>query len=87
MLTAPEITYIPGVVATNVSDSPYKIFIGGLPSDFSENDIKEKLEKFGPLKGFNLVRDTATGVSKGYAFCEFVDSDVTRIFIIYIYHY
>jgi splicing factor U2AF subunit len=32
---------------------------------------------FGPLKAFNLVKDAATGLSKGYAFCEYSDSVVT----------
>jgi splicing factor U2AF subunit len=32
---------------------------------------------FGTLKAFNLVKDIATGLSKGYAFCEYSDSSVT----------
>ena len=32
---------------------------------------------FGPLRAFNLVKDSATGLSKGYAFCEYVDTGVT----------
>lgn len=35
--------------------------------------VKELLTSFGPLKAFNLVKDSATGLSKGYAFCEYVD--------------
>lgn len=33
---------------------------------------------FGPLKAFNLVKDGATGLSKGYAFCEYVDPNVAQ---------
>ena len=33
---------------------------------------------FGSLKAFNLVKDAATGFSKGYAFCEYADSSVTE---------
>jgi len=32
---------------------------------------------FGSLKAFNLVKDAATGLSKGYAFCEYSDTSVT----------
>lgn len=32
---------------------------------------------FGQLRAFNLVKDTATGLSKGYAFCEYADVTVT----------
>jgi len=35
--------------------------------------VKELLTSFGPLKAFNLVKDSATSLSKGYAFCEYVD--------------
>eukprot|EP01121_Diplochlamys_sp_Union-15-3_P011588 TRINITY_DN3373_c0_g1_i6.p1 TRINITY_DN3373_c0_g1~~TRINITY_DN3373_c0_g1_i6.p1 ORF type:complete len:315 (-),score=73.45 TRINITY_DN3373_c0_g1_i6:13-957(-) len=65
------------IVSTNVGDSPYKIFIGGLPSNLNEDDVKEILTTFGRLKSFNLVRDSQTGVSKGFAFCEYLDPDVT----------
>uniref|UniRef100_A0A3P9AK40 Splicing factor U2AF subunit n=1 Tax=Esox lucius TaxID=8010 RepID=A0A3P9AK40_ESOLU len=39
----------------------------------SSSEVKELLTSFGPLKAFNLVKDSATGLSKGYAFCEYVD--------------
>ena len=68
---------LPGIVSTVVSDSPHKIFIGGIPSYLNEDQIKELLTAFGPLKAFNLVKDSVTGISKGYAFCEYVDPAVT----------
>ncbi|KAM3175824.1 U2 small nuclear RNA auxiliary factor 2 [Hymenolepis weldensis] len=68
---------VPGVVSTVVQDSPHKIFVGGLPNYLNEDQVKELLLSFGPLKGFNLVKDGSTGLSKGYAFCEYVDPNVT----------
>lgn len=68
---------VPGVVSTVVQDSPHKIFIGGLPNYLNEDQVKELLTSFGPLKAFNLVKDSATGLSKGYAFCEYVDVTIT----------
>lgn len=68
---------VPGVVSTVVQDSPHKIFIGGLPNYLNEDQVKELLTSFGPLKAFNLVKDSGTGLSKGYAFCEYVDPSVT----------
>ncbi len=68
---------VPGIVSTNVPDSPNKIFIGGLPSYLNEAQVKELLTAFGPLKAFNLVKDSTTGNSKGYAFFEYLDSTVT----------
>lgn len=69
--------YIPGVVSTVVADGPNKIFVGGLPSYLNDDQVKELLQAFGPLKSFNLVKDSLTGFSKGFAFCEFVDNSVT----------
>ncbi|CAE1332348.1 U2AF2 [Acanthosepion pharaonis] len=43
----------------------------------SKTQVKELLTSFGPLKAFNLVKDSATGLSKGYAFCEYVDVTIT----------
>ncbi|KAK3586071.1 hypothetical protein CHS0354_033192 [Potamilus streckersoni] len=68
---------VPGVVSTVVQDSPNKIFIGGVPNYLNEDQIKELLVSFGPLRAFNLVKDSATGLSKGYAFCEYVDVTIT----------
>lgn len=35
------------------------------------------LLSFGQLRAFNLVKDAATGLSKGYAFSEYVDHSIT----------
>lgn len=32
---------------------------------------------FGQLRAFNLVKDTAFGLSKGYAFAEYIDISMT----------
>lgn len=61
-----------------VPDSPHKIYIGGLPTCLNEEQVKELLVTFGHLRGFNLVKDTVTGQSKGFAFCEYVDSSITE---------
>uniref|UniRef100_A0A4W5PRN7 U2 small nuclear RNA auxiliary factor 2 n=1 Tax=Hucho hucho TaxID=62062 RepID=A0A4W5PRN7_9TELE len=62
--------YVPGVVSTVVPDSAHKLFIRGLPNYVNDDQL---LISFGPLKALNLVKDSATGLSKGYAFCEYVD--------------
>ncbi|KAK7258269.1 hypothetical protein RIF29_32857 [Crotalaria pallida] len=60
-------------------EGPDRIFVGGLPYYFTENQIRELLETFGPLRGFDLVKDRETGNSKGYAFCVYQDLAVTDI--------
>jgi splicing factor U2AF 65 kDa subunit len=75
----PPSIHMPGIVPTSVADSPNKIFIGGLPSYVTEEQVKELLQSFGELKSFHLVKDIQTNASKGYAFCEYLDSDLTDI--------
>ncbi|CAH8381921.1 unnamed protein product [Eruca vesicaria subsp. sativa] len=64
-------------VSTGGLEGPDRIFVGGLPYYLTEDQIKELLESFGPLRGFNLVKDRETGNSMGYAFCVFQDPLVT----------
>jgi len=76
-----EASHIPGVVSTVVADTVNKVFIGGLPNYLNEDQVRELLTMFGELRSFNLVKDSAAGLSKGYAFCEFVDIGITDIAI------
>ncbi|XP_055374002.1 splicing factor U2AF 50 kDa subunit [Condylostylus longicornis] len=68
---------VTGSISAVVPDSPHKIFIGGLPNYLNEEQVKELLLSFGQLRAFNLVKDAATGLSKGYAFAEYVDFNIT----------
>lgn len=65
------------------SDSPNKLFIGGLPLNLDEDQVGELLKSFGELRSFNLVKETLDGqlVSKGFAFCEYQDAAVTDMAI------
>ncbi|CAD6252886.1 unnamed protein product [Miscanthus lutarioriparius] len=60
-------------------EDPDRIFVGGLPYFYSEAQVRELLESFGPLRGFDLVKDRETGNSKGYAFCVYLNTTVTDI--------
>jgi len=74
---APNIPGVVGVISTQVPDGPNKLFIGGLPTYLSEDQVKELLLSFGQLRAFNLVVDTGTGLSKGFGFCEYADHGLT----------
>ncbi|CAG8579038.1 4056_t:CDS:10 [Gigaspora margarita] len=56
----PPPIHVPGVVSTNVPDSPNKIFIGGLPTYLNDEQVMELLKSFGELRAFNLVKDSLT---------------------------
>ncbi|CAI9294810.1 unnamed protein product [Lactuca saligna] len=59
------------------AEGPNRIFVGGLPYHFTEVQIRELLESFGPLRGFDLVKDRDTENSKGYGLCvyEVINAD------------
>ena len=67
-----------GIVSNNVGDGPGKVFVGGLPYHLMEDQVKELLTVFGPLKSFHLVRDPGVPTSKGYGFCEYNDNITTQ---------
>lgn len=50
-----------------------KIYLGGLPLSFMDEQVKKICETFGKLKFFNLVKDGS--ISKGYCFFEYDEHD------------
>ncbi|KAI8324359.1 hypothetical protein GQ54DRAFT_296208 [Martensiomyces pterosporus] len=75
----PPVLNIPGMLSNTVPDSPNKIYVGGLPTYLNEDQVMELLRAFGELKAFNLVKDSATHQSRGFAFCEYVDPNLTDV--------
>jgi len=66
-----------GIVSTQVPDGPHKLYIGGLPIALTDEQVKELLSTYGALKAFFLFKDLGTGLSRGYAFAEYRDHNVT----------
>jgi|UniRef100_A0AC35GV39 splicing factor U2AF subunit len=64
-------------VSNIVVDGPNKLYIGGLPQFFTDDQVKELLSAFGQLKAFSL-QSNSTGESKGYAFAEYLDPALTH---------
>ncbi|PSN42179.1 hypothetical protein C0J52_09854 [Blattella germanica] len=53
------------------------IFIGGLPYDLTEGDVICVFSQYGEVVNLNLVRDKATGKSKGFCFLCYEDQRST----------
>ncbi|KAJ2887571.1 hypothetical protein FB639_001219 [Coemansia asiatica] len=75
----PPVLNVPGVVSNTVPDTPNKVYIGGLPAYLTEPQVMELLHAFGELSSFNLVKDSVSKMSRGFAFCEYMDPNVTDI--------
>lgn len=58
----------PNYISSQVPDGPHKVFIGGLPYNLGEVEVKELLGAFGQLRAFHLVRDKENNQSKGYGY-------------------
>lgn len=55
------------------------VYIGHLPTGFEEREINALLGQFGNVRRCRVSRSTKTGRSRGYAFVEFADAEVTKI--------
>jgi|SRR4051812_39302198 cold-inducible RNA-binding protein len=55
-----------------------KLYVGNLPFDMSEADVRKLFDGHGNLDSVSLVTDSATGRFRGFAFVEMNDSDATK---------
>uniref|UniRef100_A0A0A9X2Q7 Splicing factor U2AF 65 kDa subunit n=1 Tax=Lygus hesperus TaxID=30085 RepID=A0A0A9X2Q7_LYGHE len=69
---------IPGAIPSNVENGPNKIFLGSIPRDMTDIEVREIVENIGKLSAFNLVKDINDGSSKGYAFFTYVEPEITN---------
>jgi RNA recognition motif-containing protein len=50
------------------------IYVGNLPYNISEDELKNAFAKFGSVTSVKIIIDKATGRSKGFAFVEMSNS-------------
>ncbi|KAG5440898.1 hypothetical protein PCK2_000053, partial [Pneumocystis canis] len=56
------------------SKPPSKVvFVGNIPYDVLEEQLKDIFRQIGPINRFRLVFDKETNKPKGYGFCEYPD--------------
>lgn len=55
-----------------------EVFIGGLPRDTCDNDVRELCEPMGDIVEIKLIKDRETGESKGYAFVGYKTKEVAQ---------
>merc|ERR1719313_115007 len=51
------------------------VFVGNIPYDVTEPQLREIFERVGPVVAFRLVLDKDTKVPKGFGFCEYRDAE------------
>lgn len=55
-----------------------KLFIGGLPQEAKDQDIKDHFGQYGEIEGVNLKTDPSTGRSRGFAFVVFKEQEAVE---------
>ncbi|KAF4669006.1 Cleavage stimulation factor subunit 2 [Perkinsus chesapeaki] len=51
------------------------VFVGNIPYEASEEELREIFSRVGPVISFRLMKDKETGMPKGYGFCEYRDME------------
>jgi len=52
-----------------------RLFIGGIPFQTTEEELREYFSKVGEIESISLITDKYTGKSKGFAFVEYKNED------------
>jgi RNA recognition motif-containing protein len=47
-----------------------RIFVGGLPYNIEEGEVRQQFEKFGTVASVNIITDKMSGRSKGFGFVD-----------------
>ncbi|MFQ5696698.1 MAG: RNA recognition motif domain-containing protein [Myxococcota bacterium] len=50
-----------------------KLYIGNIPFNTTEDDLRAVFERHGPVSSVNVIMDRETGRSRGFAFVEMAD--------------
>ena len=54
------------------------IFIGSLPFNLEENELREYFEEYGEVASVKIISDKFTGRSKGFGFIEMPDDEAAK---------
>ena len=46
------------------------LYVGNLPFNVTEDDLKEKFSEFGEVGNINLIKDSFSGESRGFGFVD-----------------
>lgn len=69
-----DMTAVQGVLSA-AERSVRSVFVGNIPYEATEEQLKDIFSEVGPVVSFRLVYDRETGKPKGYGFCEYKDQE------------
>lgn len=62
-------------VGNKTFENDVTVFIGNLPLNVQENAVREFFDECGRIQGVRLIRDSKTGIGKGFGFVSFDTRD------------
>jgi RNA recognition motif-containing protein len=62
-----------GAVATRIMSLSKKLYVGNLPFNATETEVRELFGSHGAIESVNVITDRDTGRSRGFGFVEFQD--------------
>lgn len=54
------------------------IYVGNLPYNTTEDELREAFEDFGPTDSVAIIKDKMTGKSRGFGFVEMSDANAAE---------
>ncbi|XP_066265389.1 CUGBP Elav-like family member 2 isoform X9 [Branchiostoma lanceolatum] len=69
--TIPSMDKMNTTAPTEPDTDTIKMFVGQIPRSMDEKDLRQMFEEFGPVYQLNVLRDRATGQSRGCCFVTF----------------
>jgi cold-inducible RNA-binding protein len=64
-----------------------RLYVGNLPYDTGEQDLQSLFAQAGTVESVNLMRDTATGRARGFAFVEMASDEDAQKAIVQLNNY
>jgi RNA recognition motif-containing protein len=55
-----------------------KVFVGGLPFDMDDQELKEIFEDYGTVSSAKIIQDRDTGRSRGFGFVDFLEKSAAE---------
>ncbi|GAM21662.1 hypothetical protein SAMD00019534_048370 [Acytostelium subglobosum LB1] len=68
-----------GGMGGGMEEEGFKVFVGHIPLNMTEQEIGEIFEKYGEILDISIIKDKRSNISKGCAFITFATKDVADV--------